>query len=116
MSGFPGCPPDAGSDSPASLRQHQRQIASVVNRMNGGKINATGTVTLTASTTTTTLTDARLSSDSVVLFDPKTANAATELYGASMYVLTANRGKGSWTITHANNSQTDRTFAYAIIG
>ena len=58
----------------------------------------------------------RLSPQSVVTFDPKTANAATELYGATMYVLTANRGNAAWTITHANNANADKTFAYSIIG
>jgi hypothetical protein len=81
-----------------------------------GKLNCTVTLTLTENAATTTFADKRLSPSSVVLFDPKTANAATELYGATMYVLTANRGNESWTITHANNAQTDRTFEVAIIG
>jgi len=91
-------------------------IADIIRQIMTGKINATGSVTLTANSATTTLTDARLSINSVVLFDPTTATAATELYGATMYVLTANRTNGVWTITNANNAQTDRTFKYLIIG
>lgn len=81
-----------------------------------GKIECVSTVTLTASAATTKITDIRLSPQSLVMFDPKTANAATELYGGTMYVLTANRGDGEWTISHANNTQADRTFQIAIVG
>jgi hypothetical protein len=46
------------------------------------------------------------------LFMPTTANAAAEL--ATMFV--SSRGKQTFTITHANNGQTDRTFKYVVIG
>lgn len=81
-----------------------------------GKMNNVATLTLTASQATTTFQHKRLAPESVVVFDPKTANAAAELYGATMYVLTANRGAESWTVTHANNAQADRTFQVLIIG
>jgi len=93
-----------------------KNIITVVNRMNRGGISCTGEVTLTANAATTTLTDDRLAVGSVLVFDPMTANAATELYGGTMYILEANRNNKSWVITHANNAQTDRTFVYAIIG
>jgi uncharacterized secreted protein with C-terminal beta-propeller domain len=73
-------------------------------------------LTLTANAATSTLTWKGLSPQSVVVFDPKTANAAAELYGGTMYVLTANRGNDVWTVTHASNAQTDRTFQVAVIG
>jgi uncharacterized secreted protein with C-terminal beta-propeller domain len=73
-------------------------------------------LTLTANVAATTLNWKGLSPQSVVVFDPKTANAAAELYGGTLYVLTANRGNDVWTVTHANNAQTDRTFQVAIIG
>jgi len=73
-------------------------------------------LTLTANVATSTLTWKGLSPQSVVVFDPKTANAAAELYGGTLYVLTANRGNDVWTVTHANNAQTDRTFQIAVIG
>jgi hypothetical protein len=43
---------------------------------------------------------------------PTTANAAAEIGNGTIYV--SSRGKQTATITHANNSQTDRTFAYAL--
>jgi|TARA_R100000482_G_C5131875_1_gene152519 hypothetical protein len=89
-----------------------RQVAEVLNRTIDGKLNSTGTVTLTASAASTAVTEERAGSDSVILFMPTTANAAAEMDG--MYV--SSRGKQTFTITHANNSQTDRTFSYVVIG
>lgn len=93
-----------------------KNMINVINRINRGKFNCTGTITLTANAATTVITDNRLLIDSTLVFDPMSANAATELYGATMYVLEANRNNGAWTITHANNAQTDRKFAFAILG
>lgn len=107
---FPTIPVLADTDA------YIQGIVRAVNLLLNGKINSTGSITLTTSSATSTLTDARLSPASVVLFDPETANAATELYGATMYVLTANRGDGVWTITHVNSATADRTFKYVVLG
>jgi hypothetical protein len=108
---FPDLNRDAISES-----EWRYQTALVVNRINRGKINATGSVTLTPNAASTVITDARLSIDSFVEFDALTANAAAEKGAGTIYVLTANRGNGAWTITHANNPQTDRSFRYLIVG
>ena len=97
---------------PADDAEHRRRVAEVLNRAMLGKLNCTGTVTLTASAATTTLNDRRISAQSVILFMPTTANAATEI--ATMYV--SARTQYSATIAHANNAQTDRTFGYVVIG
>lgn len=81
-----------------------------------GKLNCTGEITLTANAATTVLNRKGLSPQSVVHFDPRTANAAAEIYGGTMYVTTANRTNDSWVITHANNANADRTFSYTVIG
>lgn len=91
-----------------------RQVASVINNVLDGKINATGTVTLTANQATTAVTEYRAGADSVMLFMPTTANAAAEIGAGGLYV--SSRGKQTFTITHANNAQTDRTFGYAVLG
>jgi hypothetical protein len=93
-----------------------RRLFEVVQQMRRGKMECVSEITLTANAATTVLNFKGLSPQSVVIFDPKTANAAAELYGGTMYVLTANRGNDAWTITHANNAQTDRTFQAAVIG
>jgi hypothetical protein len=87
-----------------------------VQQMRRGKMDIVTELTLTENAATSTLTWKGLSPQSVVVFDPKTANAAAELAAGTMYVLTANRGNDAWTVTHANNAQTDRTFQVAIIG
>lgn len=107
-------PRDASSDDPAALRQFCRQLAQAVSRLAAGNSNAIGTVTLTANAASTTVTDDRMGAAALVLFDPTTANAATELAAGAMLV--SSRAKGSFVIAHANNAQTDRTFNYIIQG
>jgi hypothetical protein len=92
--------------------EHRRLLANGVNSLRDGKINATGSATLAASATSTAVTDVRVGADSVLLLMPTTANAAGAL--ATTYIGTV--AKQSFTISHANNSQTDRTFKYAILG
>ena len=117
-----GAPQDiSGENTPGNLRIYARQIAAVVNRILQGKLNAVYRVanadfTLTANAASSTFTDARVAINSYLGFMPKTANAAAELGNGTMYVLAANMNNGAWTITHANNAQTDRTFRVLIIG
>jgi hypothetical protein len=104
--GFPGVA-EVVSDPKEQFRQH----AQAINRLNQGKFNGTGTVTLTPSATSTTLTDPRIGSDSAILFMPTTANAATAL--ANIYV--DGRKAGEATIHHASSANTDQTFTYLIV-
>lgn len=103
--GFPGLPVGGGD---------ARQVAAVVNRLAQGKLNCTGTATLTAAAASTTIADPRATASSAILLMPMSANAAAELGNGTVYV--SARSKASFTLTHANNAQADRTFAYAIIG
>jgi hypothetical protein len=48
----------------------------------------------------------------VILLSPTTANAAAAL--ATTYVSAVTQG--SFTLTHANNAQTDKTFGYVALG
>src|SRR5574343_1266874 len=107
--------PPVAQDS-TDERVHRREMAQAINRLNQGKFNGSGDLTLTANVATTVITDARLAQQSVVLFDPLTAHAAAVIAAGTMYVLLANRNNGAWTVTHANNAQADRTFRYLIIG
>lgn len=92
----------------------QKKIILSLQQLAAGRSNAVGTVTLTASVTTTTVTDNNCASGSTPILIPTTANASAEMGNGTIYISTvANK---SFTITHANNSQTDRTFKYAILG
>lgn len=92
---------------------NSRETSEVVNNILAGKMNATGTVTLTNSATTTSVTDYRVSGDSVILFMPITSDGASELAAGTMYV--SARTKQAFTITHAN-ATTTRSFAYVVVG
>lgn len=86
-------------------------LALAINELASGRSNAHGVITLTASAAATVVSAQNCSANSCVCLTPQTANAASAL--ATTYVVPAT---GSFTIHHANNSQTDRTFAYAIQG
>lgn len=77
-----------------------------------GRRNTTGSFTLTANAASTVVTHANFGAASVPHFTATTANAATAL--ATTYV--SARTNGTFTVTHANNAQTDRTFYYSIDG
>lgn len=88
-----------------------RDTAEIVNNCVDGKMNVTGEVTLTNSATSTVVTDIRVGAESLIVFMPITADAATELAAGGMYV--SGQGKQTYTITHASDTTT-RTFRYAV--
>lgn len=98
----------SNEDVPSYLRQ----IASVLNNVLQGKLNCTGTLTLTANAASTTLTDARVGANSVVATMATTANAAAALGGLYFDTFL----DGSCVAHHANDANIDKTFRYAIFG
>lgn len=99
-------PPSDPRGWPAWLREAWVAINNIL----AGKQNVISEVTLTANTTTTTLTDSRISVQSVISLMPTTANAAAEAW----YIGT--QTTGSAIITHANAVSTDRTFKVSYFG
>lgn len=91
-----------------------RRITSAINNMIDGRTDNYGSVTLRANEATTVVATSglRVSENSTILLSPRTANAAAAL--ATTYV--SAKGNGTFTLTHANNSQTDKTFDFAWIG
>lgn len=91
-----------------------RDVAASVNQVIKGKLNSTGTVTLTAGAGSTTVANALVSKSSVILFAAQTANAHAI---ALPYVTVANITDGtSFVITHTNDANLDKQFAYVILG
>jgi len=90
----------------------ERERFPKLQRLLEGKTNLAtfADVTLTAGAATTTLTDPKLTVLSVVELMATTANAAAAKAG----IYFTGRTNGSVVINHANNAETDRTFAYAI--
>ncbi|MCK5013217.1 MAG: hypothetical protein KAS66_05315 [Candidatus Omnitrophica bacterium] len=103
-----------GFTTVAQDEQDQRRQNEVIRGLMDGKSNNTGEVTLTENVATTVVVDLRVGAESVIMFVPTTLNAAAEQAAGGMYV--SSRGKQTFTITHANNAQTDRDFVYAVIG
>ena len=92
--------------------QHLRLVSTTLNNVMDGKLNSTGDITLNANATSTTLSDARIGGDSVIVFMPITANGKT----AENNLFVSARQSGQATLTHASSSNTDQNFAYIIIG
>ena len=99
---------------PTSDDKDLTRTAYAVRQLAQGRSNAVGTVTLTASAASTVVSFANCASGSVPLLTPTTANAAAEIGNGTMYVSAV--ANGSFTLTHANNVQTDRTFLFVCLG
>jgi len=89
-----------------------QRFALVLQQLAAGRSNATGVVTLTPGATTTVVQAASCAAGSGVWLFQRTANAAAAL--ATTYVSAV--ANGAFTLTHASNAQTDRTFFYACLG
>ena len=90
----------------------QRAVAEIVNGIMNGKTNNTGTITLNSSSTSTTLTDARISAESVIIMTPMSLNAAKEF--GTCYI--SARTNGSATISHQNTGHADLNYTYIVVG
>ena len=92
-------------------REHRRRLGDAIRGVIDGHTNAAGTVTLTASTVTTTVTDRRAGTDSIIALMPTTANAAGML--TRLYV--SERTEGAFTFTHAATTSSDMTYDYCVL-
>jgi hypothetical protein len=109
-----------GGTSPTSLvdaasKGWVKAIATIVNSLRQGKLNASLAVTLAQSATSTTITDARIGASSTLTLQPLTAHAAT-LYFTSPYVLVSSQQSGQVKLAHASVANTDLNFNLLIIG
>jgi hypothetical protein len=94
-----------------------RQVAEVVNRILDGKINSVGTVTLaTGNATTTTLLDARISEESMILFVPYSAAAIADAVPYGAFQDTTDQTAASTTTAYAVTfNTTDYAVGVAIV-
>jgi len=96
---------------PGSIETAWHVLRVAFNSMLAGKLNCTGSVTLTASATSTTLTDTRIGGSSVILFCPTTDDART-----SGVPKVSAKADGSATLGHTSDASTTRTYDYVVIG
>ena len=97
------------------IDRNEKDLQKIIfwaNQLGQGRSNATGSFSLTAGTTTTTVTAQNCAVGSQVFLSPKTANAAAAL--ATTYI--SSILNGSFVITHANAGTTDRTFGFVALG
>jgi hypothetical protein len=95
----------------------QREVAEVVNRVLDGKVNSVGLVTLaTGNATTTTLYDARISPDSIILFVPSSAAAIADAVPYGAFQDTTDQTAASTTAAYAVTlNTTDYAVGVAIV-
>lgn len=99
---------------PAITETRPQRLAQGIRDLFAGRSNAVGTVTLTANSATTVVSALNVGADSRVFLMATTANAAAEAGGTALRISSV--GAGTFTVTHANNSQTDRTFFWGAWG
>ena len=100
--------------APSPAERDVYRIVRAIRELFEGRRNTTGILTLTASATSTIVRHLNFGSDSVPHLMAMTPNAAAELGNGTIHVST--RANGSFTLTHANNAQTDRIFLYSFDG
>ena len=98
--------------SPAETQSWR--IVNAVRQLMQGRSDAAGSVTLSASAAATTVTAPNCAAGSQVFLFPRSAHAAAELAAGGCWISAI--GAGAFTVTHANNAQTDRTFSYVCLG
>ena len=90
------------------------KLTLAINELASGRSNATGKFTLAASATATAVTAPTCAAGSVPILMPTTANAAAEIGNGTLYVSAV--VNGTFTVTHANNAQVDRSFLFVCLG
>lgn len=99
---------------PAITETSPVRIVQAIRDLFAGRSNAVGTVTLTENSATTVVTALNVGAGSRVFLMATTANAAAEHGGTVLRISSV--GQGTFTITHVNNAQTDRTFFWVALG
>ncbi len=87
------------------------KVNTAVRQLIEGRSNAVGTFTLSANVTTTNVTAISCSVTSVVIPHPQSVAAA-----ADIPLMSITPGTGRFTVSHASNSNTARSFAYLVQG
>lgn len=90
------------------------RIVQAIRLLMQGRDDTSGSVTLTANTTTTGVTAPNCAAGSSVFLTPTTAHGSVEFGNGTIYVSAV--ANGSFTITHANSAQTDRSYFWMARG
>jgi hypothetical protein len=100
--------------SPGRYEKDLTKFQAAIEQLTEGRSNATGTFTLSAGVTSTTVTAPNVAPGTIILLSPQTSDAAAAL--ATTFVNPSNVSQGSFIVTHASASSSDRTFGFAGFG
>lgn len=111
---FNGVPDFLGSN----IDEWALKAKNAINNNLNGKLNSTGTFTLNASTVSTSIKFAKgmIGQDTKIIYFPLTANAASVAYDGAMFLSSRDVTNSVLGLTHTSNANTDKTFAYVLIG
>lgn len=96
----------------ATTEKDPAKLALAIQQLYAGRTNAAGSITLAAGATSTVVSADNCAAQCAVFLFPKTAHAAAAL--ATTFISSV--GKQTFTITHANSAQTDRSFFWVALG
>ena len=94
------------------------KLTTTANNSLNGKINTHGTFTLAASTVSTEVKFVQgiIGDNTKMLWYPTTANAAANAYDGSMFLSTVDPTNYIMGLTHTSDANTNKTFAFILIG
>ena len=90
------------------------KINQALEQIDQGRLNCSGTFTLTANATSTTVEAPTVASGTPIHFSPMSADAAAAM--ATTFVLPSNVSAGQFIVSHASAASNDRTFSWVGIG
>lgn len=99
---------------PAVTETSVPRLTQAIRDLFSGRSNAVGTVTLTANAASTIVAALNVGKDSKVFLMPTTANGSAEFGNGTIRISSV--GAGTFTITHANNANADKTFYWVALG
>lgn len=99
---------------PGRNNEDLTKINQAIEQIDQGRLNCSGTFTLGAGATSTTVPAPTVASGTEIVFSATTADAAAAM--ATTYIAPANVSAGSFIVSHGNAASTDRTFNFIAIG
>ena len=102
----------------SGLGSWYKEIVNAINSILNGKTNNTGTFTLTANDSGTTVYESpgRIGNNTVILITPTTQKAAQEMATGNMYVSLQSVSGSYFLISHSNTADEDKRFSYILVG
>jgi len=102
----------------ANIDEWTLKAKNAINNNLNGKLNSTGTFTLAASTVSTEVKFANgmVGQNTVFIYFPLTANASAVAHDGAMFMSSRDVANSVLGLTHTSDANTDKTFAYVLIG